>query len=1028
MKPKADFFLPRLAISRPVTVTMALLASMVIGWLAYQRIPLQLLPSGFTPPFLYVTIPTVPSTPSDIEADIVRPVESILRTVRNVKTVRSRAEQNSAGFFVAFADGTDMTGAYNQVRDRLERVKPELPEEAGRHVIWKFDPDEDPLMFIGARLKSEVADSDHVIEHELVRPLERLPEVSRVDTMGLNPMEVLVEIDDKRANAAGVSVAQIIERLQNDNFTMSAGIVEAGDSRYPLRVLGRLDDLEDLRSLPIGDGMRLSDIAEVGAIKPDSQEIYRVNGQPGYILAIYKESSQNTVATAESIRKALDRFAPQDSSENEIELEVFFDQGAVIEGSLSNLTETALWGGLFAIIILFLFLRRARMTLVTAAAIPLSLLITITVMYFTDASLNALSLMGLMLSVGMVVDNSIVVTEAIQRRRSEGESIYSAAAGGAAEVGLAIVVATSTTIVVFLPMVLMSGSETISFYLGKIGYPVCIALIASLVVSLIFIPLAITWFDTDEPPPTVAVIEWIQDGYAIALAWCLKNRSTAVIVALALMASIAIPNKEMTRTDQLEANINDIRIFFDFEPAVTFDERYERLLEYEQWVVENHEELEVRTWMTRMGGMWGRPQMRLFLEGVDDREMSREEVISKIREGFPHYSGSDWRIGWGSPGTQQEVTVDVEGPDPERLGEFANLIASRLRTLDDVDDVIVGEDDARALELRYRVEPEAAQRTGVSPIMIGGAIDYALRGRRIGVLQYQDRDLPLWVRTNPESTQSKAALDNLALPSPLGGPGIPIGDVTNTEIAPGYNEIEKVNGQTRVEIQVLSARDDLERMGEEIDAILSQVELPRGYGVAKGQRFTNLESDAEDRNFALFMAIVFVFLLMGVLFESFTLPFVIILSIPFAFLGVYWTLYVTDTPFDVMAGVGLIILVGIVVNNAIVLVDRVNVLIAERDNREEALIEAGRVRLRPIVMTALTTICGLIPMAIGSSAIVGVPYAPLGRTVIGGLLASTVLTLFVVPIFYTLIDDLRQFVGGLVSGSKTLVKSDEELV
>ncbi len=1014
MKPKADFFLPRLAIRRPVTVTMALLASMVIGWIAYQRIPLQLLPSGFTPPFLYVSIPTVPSTPSDIEADIVQPVESILRTVRNVKTVRSRAETNSAGFFVAFADGTDMTGAYNQVRDRLERVKPELPEEAGRHIIWKFDPDEDPLMFIGARIKGEVPDSDHVIEHQLVRPLERLPEVSRVDTMGLNPMEILVEIDDKRANAAGVSVAEIITRLQNDNFTMSAGIVEAGDSRYPLRVLGRIDDLEDLRSLPIGGGMRLSDIARVDAVRPDRAEIYRVNGEPGYILAIYKESSQNTVATAESIREALKLLAPQ--PESDIEIEVFFDQGEVIEGSLSNLTETALWGGLFAIIILFLFLRRARMTFITATAIPLSLLMTITVMYFTDSSLNALSLMGLMLSVGMVVDNSIVVTEAIQRRRAEGESIYSAAAGGAAEVGLAIVVATSTTIVVFLPMVLMSGSETISFYLGKIGYPVCIALVASLVVSLIFIPLAITWMDTDEPPPTVAVIEWIQDGYARALRWCLGHRSTAVIVAIGLMSSIAIPNDAMTRTDKLEANINDIRIFFDFEPAVTFDERYDRLKKYEEWIVENHEDLEVRTWMTRMGGMWGRPQMRLFLEGVDDRELSREEVIEKIREGFPHYSGSDWRIGWSAPGTDQKVTVDVEGPDPERLGEFAELIALRLRTLDGADDVIVGEDDARALELRYFVEEEAAQRTGVNPLMIGGAIDYALRGRRIGDVRYQERDVPLWVRTDPVSTQSKAALDNLALPSPIGGPGIPIGDVTNTEIAPGYNEIEKVNGQTRVEIQVLTTREDLETLGEEIDAILSQVELPRGYGVAKGQRFANLQSDAEDRNFALFMAIVFVFLLMGVLFESFVLPFVIILSIPFAFLGVYWTLYVTGTPFDVMAGVGLIILVGIVVNNAIVLVDRVNVLIEERENREEALIEAGRVRLRPIVMTALTTICGLIPMAIGSSAIVGVPYAPLGRTVIGGLLASTVLTLFVVPIFYTLIDDLRNFVVSTIRG------------
>jgi HAE1 family hydrophobic/amphiphilic exporter-1 len=1007
------FFIPKLAVRRPVTVTMLLVASIVIGVIAYQRIALQLLPSGFTPPFLYVSIPTVPSTPADVEREIVEPVEDILRTVRNVHSVRSRAEQSDAGFFISFNDGTNMDVAYNQVRDRLERVRPQLPEEAERWAIWKFDPEEDPLMFIGVRVEGDSRDPDRLLDQELVRPLERLPEVSRVDTRGTRPLNVVVEVDDKRANAAGVSVAELIETLREDNYNLSAGVIDEGGERFPLRVLARIDDVEELENLPIGNGLELGDVARVGLARSNTDEVFRINGSAGYVLAVYKESSQNTVATAEAIRNALQRLVDTEAGKG-IEVEVFFDQGQVIEDSLSNLTDTALWGGLFAIIILFLFLRRARMTFVTAAAIPLSMMMTLTMMYFWGASLNALSLMGFMLSVGMVVDNSIVVTEAIQRRRLEGEPIRQASPNGAGEVGLAILVATSTTIVVFLPMVLMSGSETISFYLAKIGFPVCMALIASLVVSLIFIPLSLTWIDTDDPPPTVALIERIQDAYVRALRWCLRHRGTAVVVIAALMGSIAYPAEELQRTDQLEANINDVRVRFEYEPAATFEERLGLLTEYETWVEAHREELEVRTWMTRLSDRGERGEIRLFLEDVNERQLSRDEVVKKIREGLPHLAGSNWRIGWSSPGAQKKVTVDVEGENSERLARIADAAAVRLRRLEGVQGVLVGEDDARALELHYQIDDEAAQRTGVSPMMIGGAIDYALRGRRVGEIDYRGESLPLWIQTDRRTTQSRETLDNLSLPSPLGGPGVPIGDLTTTSVARGYNEITHMNGRTQIEIQVLTTRQDLDRLGREIDAVIAGIEMPRGYGIEKGERFRQLQSDAQEREFALMLAIVFVFLLMGILFESFILPFVIVLSIPFAFLGVYWTLYLTGTSFDVMAGVGLIILVGIVVNNAIVLVDRVNVLIAQSGDRETALLEAGRVRLRPITMTALTTIGGLIPMAIGASEIVGVPYAPLGRTVIGGLLASTVLTLFVVPIFYTLIDDLRRWAAQFV--------------
>jgi len=1002
-----NFFLPALAVRRPVTVAMLLVASIVVGAIALSRITLQLLPSGFTPPFLYVTIPTVPTTPADVEREIVRPVESILRTVRNVQRIRSKAETTNANFALQFADGTDMTNAYNQVRDRLARVQPELPAEVQRFVIWKFDPDEDPLMFIGAKLLNQEGEPDVLIRQNLIQPLERLPQVSRVDVMGLRPIEIVVEVDDKRANAAGVSVAQLVQTLQNDNFTLSAGTIDQAEGRYPLRVLAKIEDLKQLRELPIAGGLLLQDIAEVKVHRANEKEVYRIDGSEGYIIAVYKESQENTVDAARVVRETLAGLA---GPQSQVKADIFFDQGEVIEGSLYNLAETAFFGGLLAIIILFFFLRRARMTLVTAVAIPLSLLITITVMYFVGVTLNALSLMGLMLSVGMVVDNSIVVTEAIQRRRMLGEPIHIAAPRGAGEVGLAIIVATSTTIVVFLPMVLMSGSETIKFYLGEIGFPVCISLTASLLVSLVFIPLASTWIDTETSVATVPAVEKLQDLYARSLSWCLHNRGTSVLFIGLCLGSLAIPMKSIKQTDKVEANINDVRIFFEFESTMTYDEKLRLLDQYEKWVEANHEDLEVRTWMTRMGGQWGNPQFRLFLKEASERDLSREEVIQKIRDGLPQLPGSDWRIGWGGAGQEQSVTVDIEGPDTERLAEIGRAVAVRLATIDDVMNVLVGEDDARATELQYTMDADLGQRLGVSPLMVGGAIDYALRGRRTGTLNYQGQDVPLWIRNRADSTTTRADLENISIPSPFGGPGMPIGILAQGEVKPGYNEIKRVNGQARMEIQVLTTRDDLKVLGQEIDRVLAGVELPRGYNIRKGERFIALAQESRDRQFALGMAIIFVFLLMGILFESFVLPFVIILSIPFAFLGTYWILYLTGTPFDVMAGVGLIILVGIVVNNAIVLVDRVNIMIRNSEDRHTALVEAGRIRLRPITMTAMTTIGGLIPMAIGATEIVGVPYAPLGRTVIGGLITATIFTVYVVPIFYTLIDDLRNWV------------------
>ncbi|MEO1272417.1 MAG: efflux RND transporter permease subunit, partial [Myxococcota bacterium] len=460
-------FLPRLAVQRPVTVIMSFLALLVLGAIAYTQIPLQLLPSGYTPPFLFAQIPTRPAPPKDVEETIAIPMEEVFGTVRNVHRQRTWVRSSSAGFLMEFKEGTDMDEAYNQVRDRIERKLPDLPTETTgrRYFIWKYNPNNDPVFWMGATLPDdlEAEDASFVLENRLVRKLERVPGVSRVEVEGAPGREIYIEIDDKKANAAGIGVYDLIARLQRDNFTLAGGVVEDSGKRYPIRIVARYTDLAQVRAIPIAaNGLTLGDVAKVGYTTTNTQSIYRVNTEKGVILKIFKESQANTVEVCRAVREVI---AHPDAELARFEFIDFFDQGYYIEQSLNNLKETTLWGGLFAVLILYAFLRQVRITSMITLAIPLSLLVTLVVMYFTGSTLNVLSLMGLMLSVGMVVDNAIVVVENIQRARADGLGPKPAAIYGAGEVALAIVVATSTTIVVFLPLILMSGSQTLSFYL-----------------------------------------------------------------------------------------------------------------------------------------------------------------------------------------------------------------------------------------------------------------------------------------------------------------------------------------------------------------------------------------------------------------------------------------------------------------------------------------------------------------------------------------------------------------------------------
>ncbi len=1002
-------WLPALAVHRPVTVVMAFLALLVMGAIAYARIPLQMMPSGFDYPFLWVWAPNPGGTPMETEASVVLPVEEQLATVPGIKSLSSSASESSASFSLEFHQSTDLDEAYNAVVDRMERVMPELPDSVQDYGVYRYDPSDEPVLWVGATLPAELADANEVLTEVVQRRLERINGVGKVELWGDAQRLVYVDFDRDALFAHGINLGTLIQRMASDNFQMASGrLLDRGSVRY-VRSLARYTDLDEIKRYPVQEGIVLEDIAEVTYRLALSADINRLDGEPGVGLGIYKESSANTVEVCRAVREALPELEAHPKLQG-VTFHTFFDQGDLIEDSVNNLLTAALQGGVFAVIILFIFLRDLRLTLLIASCMPVSLLLSITMLYYTGSTLNLLSLMGLMIAVGMVVDNAIVVVETIYRRRRDGAGRASAAIEGTGEVNLAITLSTLTTMVVFLPLILMSEDAMFSFFMGALGFPVVFALAASLLVALVFTPLTTVWLPASRDRGEPGWVIWLTARYERAIRWVLTRRFDAFLSFVALLVLTAvIPMKSVGCTDQAEGNLGDFVIRFEVPNNFTYSEREDFIAEVEGLVDRHRDDWGVSVTRSRLRSTSTSGFVQVYLdEGVDAER--RDEVLEQVKRELPEYPGVRAWIGWSSGQGQNEnqLSLFLRGEDTETLLVISQEVRRRLGEAEGVMSVENAIEREGSDELRLIVDREAAARYGISAQSVGRTLAFAMRGTRLPDYHDGDREVEVWARFALEDRKDLDTLLDFEMWSPLNNASVPLRALVEPVAAKGFESINRRDRKTTLPITVnLEPELTLEQAGQAVEGALADLELPRGYTWSQGQRFdAQLEND-DARNKALILSLTFVFLLMGVLFESFVLPLSIITTVPMALVGVYWTLWATDTPLDMMGGVGLVVLIGVVVNNGIVLVDLVTQLRSEGMERTEALIQAGTRRLRPILMTALTTLFGLLPMAVGSSNFVGIPYAPLGRVVGGGLAAATVLTLFFVPFLYSLIDDAR---------------------
>lgn len=1004
-------WLPALSVHRPVMVSMVFLALCVLGFIAWARIPLEMMPGRFELNQMWVWVPYADSTPQENQTTLARPIEEQLATIEGLKSISSSSSSGSTSFELTFHRSIGMDSAYNSVVDRMERAMVELPDDVQRYWVYRWNPADEPVLWAGIRMPEEVEDPYRLVNEVISQRLMRVPGVGKVDAWGADPKRVFIDFSLPAVQQNGLNLGEVLGKLGGDNFQLPSGRVsDRGHLRY-VRSLARYEDLDVLRRTPIKPGITLQDIAEVTYRLDPSPHINRIDGSEGAAIAISKESDANTVATADAIKEAMEALNSDPRLEGAA-LFSFFDQGSIIRDSVDNLLMTALTGGGCAVVVLFAFLRRWRLTLLIAASIPFTLLMTVSALYFTGGSLNLLSLMGLMLAVGMVVDNAIVVVEAIQARLQEGDSPAKAAVEGASEVGMAITLSTLTTMVVFLPVILMSEDANFSFFMGELGFPVVFALAASLVVALFFTPLGTTLLKEKEAAFEPAWVSWLAERYRGWLQRVLTRRTdTLVGVVLLSLLTFMVPFKAVGCRDAAEGNINDFVVRYEIPGDFTYPERQEVVDAYERWVDDNREAWGVRVHRSRLSATstTGRTYVYLEEEPAPDA-LSRDQVLKEAERTLPTLPGVTASIGWqqGAEGEKRQVNLVLTGEDTETLAALGDEVQRRIRAVPGVLGVAAGIEEDGGRELRLIVDRQATSRTGITARSIGQTVGFALRGTPLPPWTESGKEVEVYARFRAEDRYDASRLLDFPMFSPATFSVVPLRSLVSSEIAPGLGTIRRQERITSWPLVVdLDQGLDAETGRGQIMAALDDLELPRGYelNAGGGPEFEMEEDDA--RNMALVLSIVFVFLIMGVLFESLLLPLSIITTIPMALFGVYWTLYLTRTPLDAMGGVGLVILIGVVVNNGIVLIDLVTRLRAEGMPRTEALVEAGRRRLRPILMTALTTIFGLLPMAMGTATFVGIPYAPMGRVVAGGLVAGTLLTLFFVPYLYSVLDDMR---------------------
>ncbi|MGD9140923.1 MAG: efflux RND transporter permease subunit [bacterium] len=1001
--------LPERSVSRPVTFFMIYIALLAIGLVSAFNLGTDIYPDISFPTVTVVTSYEGVSS-EDIETLVTRPVEENVAAIEDVDEVSSFSREGVSIVMVTFKWGKDMDVASMDVRERIDFVKPFLPEDAEEPFVFKFSTEQMPILFLAVTGDYDIAELRKVVEDQIEPRIERVRGIASAFTQGGRDREIHVYADDEKLEAYGLTIQDLQTALMLENVRVPGGSIKQGRTDFLVRTSGEFKAVDDIRNVVVtryqGAPVFMKDVATVEDTFADEAEIIRFNGEPGIMLMLQKQSTYNTVEVSDRVKAQL----PAIEQALGVKFVPLMDSARYINRSIGNLRTVALQGAILAIIVLFLFLRNVPSTLIIATSIPVSIVATFIIMNATDVTLNMISMGGLTLGIGMLVDSSIVVLENIYRHRERGLTRKEAATYGAAEVATPITASVLTTVAVFFPVIFVPGIAGILF--RDMALTVTFALICSLFVALTLIPLLSSKVLTVGRKAREEVKERrITRSYERVLRWALAHRKTTLGIALLIfvfsLSLMRYVGVEFTPASEP----GEFNVKVELPVGTRIERTEEATAQVESIIISQVPELEAIFARVGQGsgfgaffGGEGSHSANIYFQAVplEDRDRSDEQIRFALSKPITRVPGAEVYFATDAFSEMMfggaRLKVEIYGHDLDTSRDIALRVKEIMEGIPGTMDVRISRAEGKP-EIQVAIDRERAAYFGLNLSSIAHAIQTGVMGDVAGQFREEGDEYNIRVRLPEERRRSLSDIMDILVPSPQGH-SVPLGSVASMKYVTGPVEIERL-GQRRV-INVtgnLTGERDLGSVVGDLREALKQVEVPRDFIVQVAGEAEDVAESFRWLGLALMGAIFLVYMVMASQFESLRHPFIIMFSLPLSFIGVAWMLFLSGTTLSINSFTGVIVLAGIVVNNAIILVDYTNLLRARGADLEEAVVTAAKTRARPILMTAVTTILAMTPMALGLGE-GGELNAPLARSVVGGLSTSTLLTLVIIPVVY----------------------------
>jgi len=1002
--------LSNLAVRRPITTLMFFLALVIFGSISLLRLPIDILPD-ITYPSITVATTYEGAGPREVERLITEIIEKNVSTIENVKDIRSTSNEDASNVTIDFTWGTDLDGAANEIRERLDRVRSFLPEDADDPFLYKYDPSNRPILFFSLNGPIHPSKLRDLADDRIKYDIEQVEGVAAVDIWGGLEREIQVEVNRAKLRSVGLSIDALVAILKGESLSLPGGYLEIGKRELLVRPLGEFSSLADIENIIIaakqGSPVYLKHVAEVQDGFKERRLDTRINGRRGVIVAIRQRSGSNTVQVSNRVLKILPRLKSE--LPEGVTITLVRDTADFIRKSIMQVEQVAFIGGILALIVLFAFFRNIRSTLIIATSIPIAIWSTFFLLERIGLTINMMSLGGLALGIGMILDSSIVVLENIFRHREEGQGPIEGATEGSGEVGMAITASTLTTICVFLPLLFLEGIEGVMF--KQMALTVTFALIAALVVALSLIPMLSSRFLIVKNKHEGEINTRLYNGYLKGLGWSLNHRKTilwgSVLILFLTFWTINVRGVGTELLPEIDEGVisGDIEMpvgtRLDITSAVTS--------EVEETILGDVPETE--RMFSRSGSHWRRggsahtSYFRVYLVDKKDRTRSTKEVITELRKKFTDIPDAKVRISEGRSmfsrflggGREERFEIDLKGYNLDRGKTLAEDVIRRIQGVEGIMYPRMSLEDNRP-ELQISIDRSKAATLGLSVSRILQVINTNLEGTAASKYREEGDEFDILVRLREEDRGSLEDLRNISVTMPT-GKEIPLKGFTAVTEGKGPTRIDRRNQERLITVMAGIQGRDLGHIVQDIREKIADLPIPPDFRLHLASEYEQQKEAFGGLLFAIALAIVLVYMVMASQFESLTEPFVIMFTVPFASIGVILVLLLLNMNVTIPVFIGVVLLIGIVVNNGIVMVDYISRLRRKGHALRDAVLLGARRRLRPIMMTTLTTCLALVPMALGFGE-GSEMNAPMARVVIGGMLVSAVFTIFFVPTLY----------------------------